>query len=305
MAVNLAQIRSLLLPGLYAVDGQYQKIEKEWSKLFKVQKSTLAIESKAQMRILGLPQLKTEGGATAFDNNAGQRYIFNAESFEVGLGYAITRKSIDDNQYKKDFNLMNLKLIDSFNQFQEIQAANILNTATTYNSSVGGDGVALCSTAHPYDLGTWANTFGTQLDLNESSLLQACLNIRANFVDEAGLKIYARPKELVVPVALIPVADRLTKTELRPGTANNDVNAIISMEGGIRKGDYLVNDYLTSNYAWFVTTNIDGLVMMDRIPFETDMWVDNITDNVLTKGYQRYTPAYNDPRCIWGSFPSA
>lgn len=303
MAVNLAQIKNLLLPGLYEVAGEYDQIEKQWAKIFKSHKSTLAIESKAQMRILGLPQLKTEGGATAFDNNAGQRFIFNAESFEVGLGYSITRKSVDDNQYTKDFNLMNLKLVNSFNQFKEIQAANILNTATTYNASIGGDGVALCSTAHPYDVGTWANTFTTQLDLNESSLLQACLNIRSGFVDEAGLKIYARPTKLLVPVNLIPVAQRLLKTELRPGTANNDVNAIITMPGGIN--EFIVNDYLTSNYAWFVPTNIDGLVMMERISFETDMWVDNVTDNILCKGYERYVPTYNDPRCIWGSFPTA
>src|SRR5204862_530852 len=148
-----------------------------------------------------------------------------------------------------------------------------LNTATTYNASIGGDGVALCSTAHPYDVGTWANTFTTQLDLNESSLLQACLNIRSGFVDEAGLKIYARPTKLLVPVNLIPVAQRLLKTELRPGTANNDVNAIITMPGGIN--EFIVNDYLTGNYTWFVPTNIDGLVMMERISFETDMWVDN------------------------------
>ena len=303
MAVNLAQIKNLLVPGLYKVKGSYERIEKQWPKLFKTMKSTLAIESAVQTRILGLPQLKVEGGQTAFDNNAGQRTVWNAESFEVGLGYSITRKSVDDNQYTKDFNLMNLKLVESFSQFKEIQAANILNQATTYDQNIGGDGVALCSTAHPYDLGTWANTFTTQLDLNESSLLQACLSIRANFVDEAGLKIYARPKMLVVPINLVPVADRLLKTELRPGTANNDINAVISMPGGIK--DYMVYDYLTSLYAWYVPTNIPGLVMMERIGFETDMWVDNGTDNILTKGYERYVPTYNDPRCIWGSFPTS
>ncbi len=302
MAVNLAQIKNLLLPGLYEVAGEYDMIEKQWSKIFKTHKSTLAIESKVQTRILGLPQLKTEGGATAFDNNSGQRFVFNVESFEVGLGYSITRKSVDDNQYTKDFNLMNLKLVNSFNQFKEIQAANILNTATTYNAAVGGDGVALCSVSHPYDLGVWANKFSSELDLNESSLLQACLNIRANFVDEAGLKIYARPEKLLVPVNLIPVAQRLLKTELRPGTANNDINAIITMPGGI--SEFIVNDYLTGNYTWFVPTNIDGLVMMERVGFETDMWVDNVTDNILCKGYERYAPSYNDPRCIWGSFPT-
>lgn len=301
MAVNTSQIRSLLLPGLYDVAGEYQQLPKEWSDIFTVHKSTQRVETKAQMRILGLAQLKSEGGATAFDNNSGQRFLFNAQAFQVGLGYSLTRESLDDNQYVKDFNLMKLPLANSFNQFKEIQAANVLNNASTYDPMVGGDGVALSSTAHPYDGGTWANTFATQLDLNESSLIQACLNIRANFVDEAGLKIQARAKKLVVPVGLTAVAERLMKTELQPDTANNTVNALLSMPGGIK--EYAINDYLTSQFAWFVKTSIDGLVMMERIPFETDMWVDNNTDNILIKGYERYIPTYNDPRCLFISTP--
>ena len=303
MAVNTAQIRALLLPGLYDVKGEYDQIDKTWSKIFKVHKATLRVESKAQMRILSLAQFKTEGGATAFDNNSGQRFIFNAQAFQVGLGYSITRESLDDNQYVKDFNLMKLPLANSFNQFKEIMSANVLNNATTYDPTVGGDGKALAATDHPYDGGTWANTSSTQLDLNESSLIQAALNIRANFVDEAGLKIMARAEKLIVPVALTAVAERLIRTELRPGTANNDVNAIISMPGGVK--EYMVHDYLTSAYAWFLTTNIPGLVMMERVPFEADMWVDNNTDNILIKGYERYIPTYNDPRCLWASTPSS
>ena len=306
MPVALTSIRDLLKPGLYAVEGKYEMIENQWSKVFTTRKSTLAVERKVQNRFLGLAQLKTEGGQTAFDNNAGERWVYNAESFEVGLGYAITRKAIDDNLYKSEFNPTNLQLLDSFNQFKEIQSANIFNNGQTYDSTIGGDGVALFSTAHPVDGSTVANTFSTALDLNESSLLQGMINIRANFVNEANLKIYARARKLVVPVALEPVAIRLTKTELRPGTANNDVNAILSTGGGLPDG-YMVWDYLTSNYAWFLTTNYakDGLLMMKRIAFETDMQVDFTTDNLLVKGYERYTPTYNDWRVAYGSFPTS
>jgi hypothetical protein len=64
-------------------------------------------------------------------------------------------------------------------------------------------------------------------------------------------------------------------------------------------------DYLTSNFAWFVLTENDGLIFFERDGFETDMWVDNITDNLLVKGYQRATPTFNDPRVSWGEFPTA
>ena len=152
----------------------------------------------------------------------------------------------------------NLGLIESFGQTKEIYGANILNTATTYNSSVGGDGVALCSTSHPIDGGVVPNRPAVDVDLNEASLLNGMISIRTNFKDIAGLKMFARGRKLIIPPSLEPTAIRLTKTELRPGTANNDVNAIHTTAGGIPEG-YMVNDYLTSAKAWFLLTNIKGL----------------------------------------------
>lgn len=304
MAISLSQIKQELLPGLFDVRGSYDMIPRQWDKVFTTHKSNMALERSTQMRFLGLPQLKAEGGATAFDNNAGERFTFNFEHQEVALGYAITRKSIDDNLYKAQFNPTNLKLQESFAQFKEIQGANILNTATTYNASIGGDGKALCATDHPYDGGTWANRPTTDLDLTESSLLQSMINVRTGFYNEAGLRILSRARRLIVPPALEPQAIRLTKTELRPGTANNDVNAILTTSGGLPEG-YIVLDFLTSQYAWFLSTNVDGLIHMLRIPYEMDMQVDFITDNLLVKGYERYSFGYNDPRAIYGNFPTS
>lgn len=304
MAVSLSQIKSELRPGLFDVRGSYEMIPRQWDKVFTTHNSNMAVERSTQMRFLGLPQLKNEGGATSFDNNAGERFVWNFEHQEIALGYAITRKAIDDNLYKAQFNPTNLKLQESFAQFKEIQGANILNTATTYNANFGGDGKALCATDHPYDGGTWANRFSTDVDLNESSLLQSMINVRTGFVNEAGLKVLARGRRLIVPPQLEPVAIRLTKTELRPGTANNDVNAILTTGGGLPEG-YIVMDFLTSAGSWFLSTNIEGMIHMNRISFEMDMQVDFITDNLLVKGYERYSFGFNDPRAIYGSFPTS
>jgi hypothetical protein len=256
------------------------------------------------MRYLGLAQLKTEGGQTAFDNNAGERYVYNQEHNEIALGYAITRKAIDDNLYKTQFHPSNLGLIESFHQTKEIYAANVFNNITTYNASVNGDGVALSSASHPIDGGVVANTPTTQVDLNEASLLSSQINIRYNFKDQAGLRMFSRGRKLIIPPQLEPVAIRLTKTELRPGTADNDVNAILSTAGGIPEG-YMVMDFLTSSYAWFVLTNIAGLAYMSRIPFETDMQVDFVTDNLLVKAYERYSLSYFNWRAVYANTPSS
>ena len=304
MAVNLSAIKDLLLPGLRGVEGKYEQIPSQYDKIFTKHESKMALERTAEMRFLGLAQLKTEGGQTAFDNNAGERYVYNQEHTEIALGYAITRKAIDDNLYKTQFAPSNLGLIESFQQTKEIYGANLLNTATTYNASIGGDGVALCSASHPIDGGTVANTPTTQVDLNEATLLNAMIAIRTNFKDQAGLKVFARGRKLIVPPQLEPVAIRLTKTELRPGTADNDVNAIMMTSGGLPEG-YMVNDFLTSAYAWFLLTNIDGLSYMERVKFESDMQVDFVTDNLLVKGYERYSFGYYNWRSIYGSFPTS
>jgi hypothetical protein len=304
MAVNLSAIKDLLLPGLRGITGKYEQIPSQYDKVFTKFNSKLALERTAEMRYLQLAQLKTEGGQTAFDNNAGERYVYNQEHVEIGLGYVITRKAIDDNLYKTQFHPSNLGLMESFHQTKEIYAANVLNTATTYNASVGGDGVALCSTAHPIDGLTIANAPTTNVDLNEATLLNAMISIRTNFRDQAGLKMFARGRKLIIPPQLEPVAIRLTKTELRPGTADNDVNAIFTTAGGIPEG-YMVMDFLTSNFAWFLLTNIAGLAYMERISYESDMQVDFVTDNLLVKGYERYSLNYFNWRSLWGSFPTS
>jgi len=303
MAVNLSAIKDLLLPGLRGIEGKYEQIPSQYDKIFTKHESRMALERTAEMRYLGLAQLKTEGGQTAFDNGAGERYVYNQEHTEIALGYAITRKAIDDNLYKTQFQPSNLGLMESFQQTKEIYGANVINTATTYNAAVGGDGKALIATDHPIEGGTVANRPSTDVELNEATLLSGMIAIRTAFKDQAGLKVFARARKLLVPPQLEPVAIRLTKSELRPGTADNDVNAIISTSGGLPEG-YMTNDYLTSSTAWFLLTNIDGLSYMERVKFETDMQVDFVTDNLLVKGYERYSFGYYNFRSIWGSLPT-
>jgi hypothetical protein len=304
MPIALAQIRDLLLPGLWGISGKYPMIPREWTQIFRQTTSEMSLERRAAMRYLGYAQLKQEGGPTAFDNASGERYIYNAEHLEIGLGYAITRKAIDDNLYKQEFGPSNDGLMEAFKETEEIYAANVLNTANVYNTNIGGDGVSLVNTAHPIDGTTIANQPSPDVDLNETSLLNACIQIRQTWKDNAGLKIHARGRKLIIPPPLEPVAIRLFRSELRVGTGNNDVNAVLGMEQSLKDG-YFVYDYLSSNFAWFVLTNHDGLVFFNRKPYETDMSIEFTTDNLLVKGYQRYVPTYYEWRSIWGTFPTS
>ena len=304
MPVNLAQIKDLLLPGLWGISGKYPMIERQWPKIFDTTQSNMALERRAAMRYLGYAQLKQEGAPTSFDNAAGQRYVYNAEHFEIGLGYAITRKAIDDNLYKSEFGPSNDGLMESFKETEELYAAAIFNSGTTFNAAVGGDGVALFSTSHPTDGGNIANRPTVDVGFNETSLLNALITIRSTWLDNAGLKIHARGRKAIIPPNLEPVALRLFRSELRPGTATNDVNAILGMNESLKEG-FMVWDYLSSSFSWFILTNQKGLILFNRKPFEMDMSVEFTTDNLLVKGYQRYVPSYYDWRSVWGTFPTS
>ena len=72
MAVNLAAIKDLLLPGLRGIVGKYEQIPSQYDKVFTRFDSKLALERTAEMRYLALAQLKTEGGQTAVRQPGGR-----------------------------------------------------------------------------------------------------------------------------------------------------------------------------------------------------------------------------------------
>lgn len=304
MPIALSSIRDLLLPGLWAVTGEYPQLPRVWDKIFKTRNSNMALERSVSMRFLPVAVLKQEGAPTTFDNASGERFIYNQEHNEISLGFAITRKAIDDNLYKSDFGPSVMGLRNAFLRTEEIYAADVLNSSGTYQNAIGGDGVALASASHPVDGATVSNIASPAASLNETSLLNGQVAINANWRDNANQRMNAKPRRLIIPPQLEPTAVRLLKTELRPGTANNDVNAILSVQGGVPEG-YLVWNYLTSQFAWFLLTDQDGLVHMNRIPYETDMSVEFTTDNLLVKGYQRYSFSENDWRSIYISLATS
>jgi hypothetical protein len=262
----------------------------------------MAMERIAEMRYTGLAQLKAEGSATVFDNAPGERWVWQIEHNAYGLGTAITREALDDNLYKEHFGPLSFGLAESCAQTEEIVHANVINTSATVNPSFLGDQMPLASTAHPIDNGTYANRPSPDLDLNESAIEYALQQIRV-FPDQAGLRLLARGRKLVVPIALEFTAERLTKAELRPGTNTNDITAFLS-SGGLPEG-YQVMDYLTSPYLWMVLTTIKGLVSYERVPFELDLQVDPVTGNLLIIAYFRFGVGVRNPRGCWISAPSA
>jgi len=216
------------------------------------------------------------------------------------MGFSITEEAVEDNLYDRLASRYTRALARSMAHTKQVKAASVLNNAFTAGATAGGDGVALCDASHPLTSGgTFANEPSTAADLNETSLEDALINI-AGFVDERGLVIALRGVKLIIPRQLQFIAERLLVSNLRVGTADNDVNALKSM--GMLPEGYVVNDYLTDTDAFFIKTDApNGLKHFERMPLATNMDPDFDTGNMRFKARERYSFGFSDPRCVFGS----
>jgi hypothetical protein len=96
------------------------------------------------------------------------------------------------------------------------------------------------------------------------------------------------------------VATRLLKTELRVGTADNDINALKT--NGAIPGGYAVNHWFTDPNAWFICTDVpNGLKHFTRVAMSTGMDTDFETGNNRYKARERYSFGVSDPLGMFGS----
>ena len=121
-------------------------------------------------------------------------------------------------------------------------------------------------------------------------------------MDERGLLIAARPRKLIIAPYNQFVATRVLETEQRPGTADNDINALRS--NGVIPEGYSVNHFITTGNKkeWFLITDVpNGMKMFNRTPLQTGMDGDFDTGNVRYKARERYSFGVSDYLGIFGS----
>ena len=300
MAISRAQLAKELEPGLNALFGmEYSRYENQHSEIYTTESSDRAFEEEVMLSGFGAAPNKSEGSAVNFDD-AGEAYTARYNNETIALAFSITEEAIEDNLYDRLGSRYTRALARSMAHTKQVKAAAILNNAFTGGTSAGGDGVALCSTAHPLvNGGTLANTPSTASDLNETSLEDALINV-AGYVDERGLKVALRGMKLVLPRQLQFIAERIMVSNLRVGTADNDTNAIKSM--GMVPDGYAVNDFLNDPDAWWVKTDAPrGFIHFERTPMATNMESDFDTGNMRYKARERYSFGFSDPRCVFGS----
>ena len=303
MAISRAQLLKELLPGLNALFGmEYACYGEEHKEIYETETSERSFEEETKLAGFSAAPVKNEGSAIQYDN-AQEAWTARYTHETIAMGFSVTEEAMEDNLYDSLSSRYTKALARAMAYTKQVKAASILNngfsSAVTY-----GDGVSLFNTAHPLvSGGTNSNTPSTAVDLNETSLEAAVIQIAA-WTDERGLLIAAKPKKLIVPPNLMFVATRLLETNLRVGTTDNDINALKN-NGSIPEG-YTVNHFLTDTNAWFLTTDVpNGLKHFVRVPLATSMDADFDTGNNRFKARERYSFGVSDPLGIFGSPGSA
>jgi hypothetical protein len=299
MAISRAQLLKELLPGLNALFGlEYAKYGEEHKEIYETETSERSFEEETKLAGFSAAPVKNEGSAIQYDN-AQEAWTARYNHETIAMGFSITEEAVEDNLYDSLSARYTKALARGMSYTKQVKAAYVLNNAFTTTVTYG-DGVSLCSTAHPLiSGGTNSNRPTTGADLNETSLENAVIQIAA-WTDERGLLIAAKPKKLIIPPALMFVATRLLETSLRVGTTDNDINALKN-NGSIPEG-YTVNHFLTDTNGWFLTTDVpNGLKHFVRSPLSNSMDGDFDTGNVRYKARERYSFGVSDPLGIFGS----
>jgi len=298
MAISRAQLVKELEPGLNALFGlEYKNYENQHTQIYSIETSDRAFEEEVMESGFGEAPVKTEGSGVSYDQ-AQEVYTARYTHETIALAFSLTEEAVEDNLYDRLGARYTRALARSMAQTKQIKAAAILNGAFT--TSIGGDGVVLCATNHPTLSGpNLSNTLATPADLSETSLEQSLIDIAA-FTDERGLKIAVQGLKLIIPKELQFTADRILKSTLRVGTADNDINAIRNM-GMVPQG-YTVNNFLTDPDAYFIKTDApNGMKMFTRVSLKTGFEGDFDTGNVRYKARERYSFGFSDPRGMFGS----
>jgi len=299
MAISRGQLVKELEPGLNALFGlEYKRYENQHAEVYVTETSDRAFEEEVMLSGFANAAVKPEGGAVTFDN-AQETYTARYTMETIALAFAITEEAIEDNLYDRLASRYTKALARSMANTKQIKAVDpLINGLPQTATYLSGDGSALFATNHPTIAGTVSNTLTTQADLNETSLEQSLIDIAA-MTDERGLKIAARGMKMILPPAGQFNAERLMKSQGRTSTADNDINAIVSM-GMVPQG-YRVNNFLTDADSWYLITDVpNGMKYFERTPIKTAMEGDFDTGNVRYKARERYRFGVSDYRGIFG-----
>jgi hypothetical protein len=296
MPITRSNHPSALWPGVKAWFGKtYETLPMEWSQIFDKETSDKYKEDLVESTGFGLAPVKGEGSPINYDTD-GEGYKTSLTHVVYGLGYVVTREEMEDNLYKEVSERRAKALSFSMRTTAEIVHANVLNRAFSTSYPIG-DGAAVLSASHPTRSGNQSNLL-TAADVSESALEDGVKTVM-QMKNNRGLNIAGRVKRLITYTDEVFNVERILGSQLRQGTANNDINALKAL-GSIP--EVVANHYLTDADAWFLQTDVpSGMVSMWRREVALEKDNDFDTENAKAKATMRFTAGLGDWRCLYGS----
>jgi hypothetical protein len=301
MTIVRAQALVLLEPKLSNIwYEQYPKWPTEYTKFVNIRNTQKATVTDFKMTDFGAQRVKAEGSDIQYDDPIfGPQQTYQPIRF--ALGYKVTDEMLKHELYgmidKLEQGLMK-SLIDG----QESVTANLLNGAfgTTDQDgykSTGFDGLQLCSTAHTQLDGSTAqrNRPSSDADLGVTSL-QAAITDFENWKDDRNRPAMIRPKLFIISPEDKFTARELIGSEYKPGTANNEINAL--RDEGL---SFMVSHYKTDNDAWFLIGDKHDLNFIWEEKPRQGMFEDFDAEVIKRKAVQGFITGFGEWRGVWGT----
>ena len=301
--LNRAQFKRSLQEGINTHFGlEYKRYTEEWRELFEVDTSRKAYEEDVLLSGFGAAPVKAEGAGVAYDEGS-EAWAARYTHETIAIAFAITEEAQEDFLYGSLAAKYGRAAARSMIHTKEIKGANVLNNGFD-SSYTGGDAKELFATDHPLEGGgSFSNELATPADLSETAL-EDITNQVEDFVDERGIPVAATVRKLAIPNALQFVANRILFSDHRPGTADNDINAMKHM--GLFPDGWCKNHRFTDNDAWFVLTDCpDGLKHFQRVKIRRKVEGDFESGNMRHRSRERYIFGWTDPRGAAGSAGAA
>lgn len=288
-----------MLPAIdEVVQLKYGQYPDQYASVFRMETSTRSIEQTTEVTGFGQFVVVPESEPTRYDDplpGFNKTYI----PAQYSLGFKVSRIAQDDDKFGVIRKLAT-ELGRSAKETIEVTAASVFNTGFT--SSVGPDGQALFSTAHPLvGGGTQTNKLSYATDPDVTSIQLALTDMRQT-VDHRNKKLRIPPKTAIFPPALEFLGAELLGGTERPDTANNTINAFRRRSGMPSFSSWMVWDYLTDPHAWFIESEPSEteLRFYWREKFNTVHDVDFETRGIKTAGWMRFAVGYNGFYGIYG-----
>lgn len=273
--------------------------------LFGVRNSSRADEQALGVGVLSGKNWQFDGangnGRVNYDDqNKGYKTTFTHTQF--ARGFYVERKLVDDNLTDIALDKAT-SLGDAAFKKRELSGASVFNNAFTSTtnddgfSTLGADGVVLCSASHPLsadDATTWSNAGSSALSKANVSSTRVSM---IRYTDDRGEIMNVMPDLLLVPPDLEDTALEITKSFLDPTSANNAVNP---QAGRFR---LVVWHYLTDTNNWFLIDSSrmkQALRWYERAPLEFGREEDFDTFTAKFRAYMRYSYGSVDASWIYG-----